>query len=528
MAELTKRHGDMTRHKKNNGINRNTRFPGIGRTDSVSVYVFFIFCIFPLLLGPGGYQSITKTRFVLFATATVIFLFDLLIFGTGKGRKEPVPAGNRSVFLCLAAYCGWAVISALFSVYGWRDVFLGQSRYEGLFSILLYAAAFSLASRCTRLPSFFSFALSVMAAVMAVLAIAQEFGATFLYPEGYTYRGVQFLTTVGQHDCLSGICSILLPMMAAGFVLRKDENENPLKQGFRVLTIMLLTYAMLESGVDSGRLSVLGGVLAVLPFLIDCREHLGRFLLVLSGLFFSVFLKNLITVSASYEITLTFHAFAILFFLLSPVLLGIGLWLHRHPKEFSIAPKRLRKISWLILLALGLLAVGSLFFYRGSDPLLYEASELLHGRLDDRAGQFRGYIWKGTLDIIKQNPVFGTGPGTFAAAFEPYAAGYMEYLPNTGVDMAHNDYLQIAACLGIPGLLLYLGFLGSLLIRAGRSIQKRYEASGTDSSACGCIPILAAGIIGYLVFSCFGFSIAIYTPLFWVAAGLLASVERRE
>jgi len=151
-----------------------------------------------------------------------------------------------------------------------------------------------------------------------------------------------------------------------------------------------------------------------------------------------------------------------------------------------------------------------------------EASELMHGRLDDRAGQLRGYIWKSTLDIIKNNPLFGTGLGTFAASFEPYAAGYMEYSPNTGVDMAHNDFLQIAACTGIPGLFLYLLFLGTLFWGANRSIRNRCGSAAEEDTSCGEIPVLLAGIAGYLVFSCFGFSIAIYAPLFWVAAGLLA------
>jgi lipopolysaccharide exporter len=57
-------------------------------------------------------------------------------------------------------------------------------------------------------------------------------------------------------------------------------------------------------------------------------------------------------------------------------------------------------------------------------------------------------IWRTGLDIIRGAPLFGFGPGSFAAALGT---------------MAHNDYLRVLFEYGVPGLVLFLG-LGAVQI----------------------------------------------------------------
>ena len=111
----------------------------------------------------------------------------------------------------------------------------------------------------------------------------------------------------------------------------------------------------------------------------------------------------------------------------------------------------------------------------------------------------------------------GSGPGTFKGQFEPYNAGYQQYAANTIVDMAHNDFLQIMVCTGIIGIILYLAFIVSLLIRAFKAEQNSPLAA-----------IMIGSVVGYLAHSFFSFSIAIITPLFWVAAGVLDKLCRQS
>jgi len=60
--------------------------------------------------------------------------------------------------------------------------------------------------------------------------------------------------------------------------------------------------------------------------------------------------------------------------------------------------------------------------------------------------QARMMVWQGTVEMIKDHPVLGTGPGTFATVYTQYhpPGFYRRYFA------AHNDYLQLTAETGLP------------------------------------------------------------------------------
>src|SRR5262249_53337746 len=71
--------------------------------------------------------------------------------------------------------------------------------------------------------------------------------------------------------------------------------------------------------------------------------------------------------------------------------------------------------------------------------------------------------WQAAVQITKDHPIFGTGPGTF---FIPYQKIKR---PESEVSrLTHNDYLEQASDSGIPGLLLYAGFVVGGLIWIAR------------------------------------------------------------
>ena len=105
----------------------------------------------------------------------------------------------------------------------------------------------------------------------------------------------------------------------------------------------------------------------------------------------------------------------------------------------------------------------------------------------------------------------GSGTGAFLEAFAPYNVGI-----GITFDFAHNDFLQIAACQGIVGLALYLGFIISLAVRGFKKIF-----------TCPWVLVCISSCVGYIVYSFFTFSIAIVSPLFWVMAGLLDKMVRQ-
>jgi len=73
----------------------------------------------------------------------------------------------------------------------------------------------------------------------------------------------------------------------------------------------------------------------------------------------------------------------------------------------------------------------------------------------------RVFIWSKSLHIVADHPLFGVGQGGFSRAYKTYLR---EDIPRWRVyPHAHNDFLQIAAISGIPGLILFGGIWAAAL-----------------------------------------------------------------
>ena len=127
------------------------------------------------------------------------------------------------------------------------------------------------------------------------------------------------------------------------------------------------------------------------------------------------------------------------------------------------------KAGWLIALGLGLVWFWRLPVARKLKLAL--AGLALVAGLAGFALRFAGYFergatsasarleyWRAGWKTACAHPVFGAGPGTFAASYRA--------IKPPGAEMAmltHNDYLQQASDSGFPGAVLYLAFVGGSL-----------------------------------------------------------------
>ena len=121
-------------------------------------------------------------------------------------------------------------------------------------------------------------------------------------------------------------------------------------------------------------------------------------------------------------------------------------------------------------------------------------------------GSRRGEIWKLCIKLIGERPLLGSGPDTLLSRARPY---YENGTVTQVYDFAHNDFLQVAVCLGLGGLAIYLAWIVSMAVR----ILKR----AADNPL---LLIFGGAMAGYLGHVFFSFSIALVTPLFWVMAGI--------
>ena len=121
------------------------------------------------------------------------------------------------------------------------------------------------------------------------------------------------------------------------------------------------------------------------------------------------------------------------------------------------------------------------------------------------AGTYEGgrvFIWKNTAKLISDNQVFGVGKGNFKEAYAQYLRDDIDEIRK--VSTAHNDFLDIAATTGLPGLLFYIllwlttmfYFWRNFLIyrRANQNLQSAFIFAAICGSFCFLITSMFHGV----------------------------------
>ena len=130
----------------------------------------------------------------------------------------------------------------------------------------------------------------------------------------------------------------------------------------------------------------------------------------------------------------------------------------------------------------------------------------------------RTHFWSGTLEIIRDHPLTGTGLGAFSASYPRYDTANGNYR----LEQAHNDYLQILSDGGIVGGLLGLAFVVWLF----RTALKRMQTH--DKLRRGVALGALSGCAGVLVHSFFDFTLhTTANGLMFLLLAALATVNGR-
>lgn len=171
------------------------------------------------------------------------------------------------------------------------------------------------------------------------------------------------------------------------------------------------------------------------------------------------------------------------------------------------------QIALKIGLAVALVAaivVGSIFV--GGESSLTRFVETISS---ENVTTDRSHIWSVTLDVIKNNPIFGAGLGAFGVAYTQYDS--MSGLER--VEQAHNDYLQVLSDAGIVGLLLG-GFFIFWLFRRGIANLKTdnvFRRGVVVGALAGCFAIFVHSIFDFVLHT------TAISVLFLVLAALVVS-----
>lgn len=177
------------------------------------------------------------------------------------------------------------------------------------------------------------------------------------------------------------------------------------------------------------------------------------------------------------------------------------------------------RLKLLLVMAAGLIIIAVMNmsgFETPSTRIENTANDIREAKSGDagQLGSGRIYIYTRTLKVFLNKPILGTGPDNLAY-----------YLPLTKeeskhrfgndrticIDKAHSEYLEYAATMGLPGLILYLCFIVSILLPAIKN-RKQFEPASWG---------ILSGIIGYLLQATFNIGVISVLPLFFIYLALL-------
>jgi putative inorganic carbon (HCO3(-)) transporter len=122
---------------------------------------------------------------------------------------------------------------------------------------------------------------------------------------------------------------------------------------------------------------------------------------------------------------------------------------------FLVLPARWRWALFISLLGFVIVLVLALYQIGGWNSLVDFLEISDHSGLSTRTLKIRREIWAHAIYLIQDFPIFGIGMNTFREKVrEIYTLSLSP--PNVDIAHAHNEYLQVAIDLGIPGLIAFL------------------------------------------------------------------------
>ncbi len=181
----------------------------------------------------------------------------------------------------------------------------------------------------------------------------------------------------------------------------------------------------------------------------------------------------------------------------SPVLPGLALifsyarsaWVGALAGIFAFGLSRGVKLTLFLILGMVLLC---LVIYVLEPTIWDRIKEIDLSR--DKPESTRIRLWLTSINMIKDRPILGIGPGNFSRLFDRYK---VEGVYDTTCH-PHNDYLNVAVNSGILGLLAYLSiwvtFLLSVLKSVWNKSRQDFRSAGQAAGMAAVSGFLVAGL----------------------------------
>lgn len=264
-----------------------------------------------------------------------------------------------------------------------------------------------------------------------------------------------------------------------------------------------------------GNAVFLGGYLAfILPLILDAFLKRRDWLFLIFGGFFALgFASNVFSQSRGGWLGM-----------IAGVSLLVAGRIYLYRRNQAGIGYRLEVKHWsLLILAVAVVFLVFLFYIGQGNPgekLTYFYQHFLSiFKFGEGSAATRIEIWKSSLRMINDRPFLGVGPDQMLNYFPQYrTVRYTEIEGEmTMPDRCHNEYLQVAVNLGIPGFLAFLWLLIYLFFCISKPLKEG------NLYLWG----LTAALVGYLVQAITSITIVGIAAVIWVVFAILLNLSRR-
>lgn len=481
------------------------------------IYIFILIIIFPLMVDKTGFFHILecKWRSYVAISSTYVFLNIFIILYFLIFKKTNIFKKNKvSIIQWMAiTFLGINVISCFSSPFFSKyNLFIGVGRGEGLIAMSLYILSFLCVSLFAKFKRRYITYFTISSILISFIEVLQYIGFNpfNMYQDGIGTHNVSFMGTIGNVDFISAMYCILLPISFGAYVFLEDNKKW--EKVLHIISILMGLFIIGIIDVQSGKVAFLTTLVIIFPFIIVNNKRFSRFLIMVATVLMSYCINVILNPEYHYDLNrlglyFQFNYIVVLFLIVCSILVYLAYTLNKITYDYS-NNKKIIKNFYLGILCCCIFALLVLYFVNFRSGILYEMHELLHGNFDDNFGTYRIFLWKRTLKLIKEYPILGSGPDSFAIRFmAKYTNDIAAIGPLTLNDTAANVYLTMIINIGLVGLFIYLLFIFFQLKEGIKNINIYSK-------------VLLIGIVCYLIQDLFNLSLVIVTPVFWLLMAL--------
>ena len=519
----------------------------------MGIFTLAVLCLCPVVYH-RYYFDILETKYQFYCALAIGAAVIMFLYGIVSGRlkaffsdlrwKERIRGLSVTDWAMLAFWLCNVISWLLCSEWRWEAFWGTSGRYNGVFLMTIYLVIYFLMTRFFRMRRWYLDAFLAAGIFVCLFGITDYFQMDLLgFKEGMVPEQREIYTsTLGNINTYTIYVGAVLTVSALLFMLETNWKRMLWYCG----NMVLASFALIMGTSDNAYLS-LAALFGLSPLYVFRTKTGVRRYLISAAAFFSViqcidwinaaFADTVIGIDSAFNLIANLSFLPVIVLVLWLLAGVVSVWtLRKKPvSESGGSAGTAQAVSddcmgkWLVYIWIGVIAlvIGAVAF------VFYDANIAGHAdRYDmirsyvvfnDAWGTSRGYVWRRSIDLFMNNltplqQLFGYGPDTFRLLMQYYYDGKRMEGRRVIYDSAHNEYLHYLVTIGIVGLLAYVTYLGSAIVRLCRGMKDRPE-----------VVAVTFAVIAYSVQAVVNINIPIATPIIYQLLYMgLSSIQKRD